>query len=208
MLQKLCRFFCYKSTLLHDSIECLVAALEAKDLYTKGHSTRVGDMSYDLAKAIGLTGYKLDEIHIAAHLHDIGKIGIPEQILNKKSNLLPHEWAQIQRHPEIGYNILSKSKHLRSIAVMVLHHHERWDGKGYPYGLKELQIPLGARIIAICDSIDAMTSHRPYRSPLSLEKTFQEIEINKGIQFDPVLAETALDYWPSIVKHLHSNIPA
>lgn len=207
MLRNLYRFFCYRSTLFHDSIECLVAVLEAKDLYTKGHSTRVGDMSHDLAKAIGLKGYKLEEIHIAGHLHDIGKIGVPEHILNKKGKLLPHEWAQIQRHPDIGYKILNKSKHLRNMAVIVLHHHERWDGKGYPYGLKELQIPLGARIITICDSIDAMTSQRPYRSPLSLDKTYQEIKKNKGIQFDPVLVEATLNIWPSLIKkHLQSDI--
>ena len=137
----------------HDIIECLAAALEAKDFYTSGHSSRVGDMSYDLGRAMGLKGSELENIHIAAHLHDIGKMGISETILNKKGKLLPHEFAQIQTHPEIGYKILAKSKGLQKMAEIVLHHHERWDGKGYPAGLREDKIPLGSRIIAVADSM-------------------------------------------------------
>lgn len=125
----------------HDIIECLAAALEAKDLYTSGHSSRVGDMSYDLGRAMGLKGSELENIHIAAHLHDIGKMGISENILNKKGRLLPHEFAQIQTHPEIGQKILAKSNGLRKIAEIVLHHHERWDGGGYPDGLRAEKSP-------------------------------------------------------------------
>lgn len=179
----------------HDIIECLAAALEAKDLYTSGHSTRVGDMSYDLGRAMGLKGSKLDNIHIAAHLHDIGKMGIPENILNKKGKLLPHEWAQIQKHPEMGYRILAKSKGLKEIAEIVLHHHERWDGKGYPDGLCENRIPLGSRIIGVADAIDAITSIRPYRKALSWEECWNEVLLNKGIQFDPVAVEAAEKLW-------------
>ncbi|EHQ87745.1 HD-GYP domain-containing protein [Desulfosporosinus youngiae] len=173
----------------HDIIECLATALEAKDLYTSGHSSRVGDMSYDLGRAMGLKGLELENIHIAAHLHDIGKMGISETILNKRDRLLPHEWAQIQTHPEIGYKILAKSKGLKEIAEIVLHHHERWDGKGYPSGLRENEIPLGSRIIGVADSIDAITSARPYRKALSWEECWDEILLNKGIQFDPLAVE-------------------
>ncbi len=180
---------------LHDIIECLVAALEARDIYTSGHSNRVADMTYELAKALGLKRSKVDKIHIAAHLHDIGKLGIPDNILNKKGKLLPHEWDQIRLHPQIGYNILSRSKDLKEIADIVLYHHERWDGKGYPSGLKLDRIPLGARIIAVCDSIDAMTSERPYRTALSKEQCMEEIILNKGIQFDPVVVEAAVKLW-------------
>lgn len=173
----------------HDIVECLIAALEARDVYTKGHSTRVADMTEDLAQKIGLRGKELEKIHIAAHLHDIGKIGISDQILNKKGKLLNHEFEIIKTHPIIGYNILSRSSRLREIAKIVLYHHERWDGKGYPDGLKGLTIPLGARIIAICDSIDAMASKRPYRSPLDWQEIREEIISNKGTQFDPALVD-------------------
>lgn len=191
----LLNFMGIRKKILHDIIECLVAALEAKDVYTGGHSSRVGDMSFDLAKKIGLKGKELENIHIAAHLHDIGKIGIPEQVLNKKGRLLPHEWAQIKRHPEIGYRILSKSKALIKIAEIVLHHHERFDGKGYPGNLKGEKIPLGSRIIAICDTIDALTSNRPYREAFSFRYAKLEIYKNKTTQFDPVLVEATEELW-------------
>ena len=180
---------------LHEIIECLTAALEAKDIYTSGHSLRVADMSLDLARVMGIKGIELENIHIAAHLHDIGKMGISENILNKRGKLLPHEWAQVQLHPEIGYNILCKSKQLYKIAQIVLYHHERWDGKGYPKGLVKDKIPLGSRIICVADSIDAMTSARPYREAMLWEECMQEIIINKGIQFDPVVVEAADQLW-------------
>ncbi|WP_027357285.1 HD-GYP domain-containing protein [Desulfofundulus thermocisternus] len=180
----------------HDAVECLVAALEARDPYSCGHSRRVADMAVDLARLVGLKGRELEMVHIAAHLHDIGKIGIPDQILRKPGRLLPHEYAIIQRHPEIGYNILVKSRQLKRVAVMVLHHHERWDGKGYPRGLKGEAIPLGSRIIALCDAVDAMTSERPYRPPLSWQQCRQEIVAGKAGQFDAVLVEAAEKLWP------------
>ncbi|MCY6484480.1 HD domain-containing protein [Clostridium aestuarii] len=187
--------------IFHDVIECLVLALEAKDVYTSGHSTRVGDMSYKLAKAAGIKGRELEDIHIAGHLHDIGKIGIEDRILNKAGKLLPHEWEQIKMHPVIGYKILSKSKRLKKIAKIVVHHHERWDGKGYPAGIEQLQIPRGARIIAVCDSIDAMMSDRTYRKALSLEECKKEILINRGIQFDPFLVDVIEPIFEQIVKN-------
>lgn len=187
----------------HDIIECLTAALDAKDPYTSGHSTRVGNMAYDIARKIKLSDKECDNIHIAGHLHDIGKIGISEQVLNKKGKLDSDEWAQIQLHPQIGYNILKKSDKLTEIALMVLYHHERWDGKGYPKKLKGKEIPLGARIIAICDSIDAMTSNRLYRSAYSWEYCRKEIFINKGKQFDPFLVDETNDLWPLWEKNLY-----
>ncbi|MGB9678496.1 MAG: HD-GYP domain-containing protein [Thermoanaerobacteraceae bacterium] len=183
------KFFTLRQDIFHDIIECLIAALEAKDVYTKGHSIRVADMTVDLAKKIGLRGKELEKVHIAAHLHDIGKIGISDQILNKKSKLLPHEFEIIKMHPVIGYNILIKSKRLKEIAQIVLYHHERWDGRGYPDGLKETRIPLGARIISICDSIDAMASNRAYRQRLPWEQIKNEILNYKGLQFDPVIVD-------------------
>ncbi len=180
---------------LHDVIDCLTTAMDAKDHYTSGHSGRVADMAFDIAKCMGIKGDYLDTIHLAAHLHDIGKIGIPEQILNKPGKLLPEEWAQIKKHPEIGYAILSKSKHLDKISKIVLHHHERWDGNGYPFGLKEEAIPLGSRIIAVADAIDAMTYERPYRSALCWDDCISEITGNYGKQFDPSIAESVNKLW-------------
>jgi HD-GYP domain-containing protein (c-di-GMP phosphodiesterase class II) len=179
----------------HEVIDCLVTALEEKDSYTGCHSSKVADMSYDLAKAVGLKGLSLEDVHMAAHLHDIGKISIPESILNKKDKLLSHERNQIELHPEIGYNILNKSKGLKSIAIIVLHHHERWDGKGYPFGLKGEKIPLGARIIAVADSIDAMTRDRPYRQAMTWEQCKMEIIKNRGAQFDSLIVDKAINLW-------------
>lgn len=190
--------------LYHDIIECLVGALEAKDLYTRGHSMRVGDMSYQLAKELGIEGEELEIIHIAAHLHDIGKIGIPDKILNKKGKLTDNELKAIKRHPEIGSNILKRSDKLRKISRLVLHHHERWDGKGYPSGLKGEDIPLGSRIIAICDSIDAMTSERRYRKAIPWNICKEEIEANKGTQFDPLLVEAVHKLWKDWKKEFYS----
>lgn len=189
----------------HDIIDCLVAALEARDPYTQGHSRRVADMATELARRIGLKGTELEAVHIAAHLHDIGKIGVPDQILRNPGRLLPHEQATIQRHPVIGYNILTKSRRLKHIALIVLHHHERWDGKGYPSGLKGEAIPLGSRIIALCDAVDAMTSQRPYRHALSWQACWEEIVVNKAIQFDAVLVETAEVLWSTWEKRNSSH---
>lgn len=181
--------------LYHDIIECLVGALEAKDLYTKGHSIRVAYISYELAKRMGIKGKELEIIHMAAHLHDIGKIGIPDEILHKKGKLTDNEFQNIKKHPEIGSNILNCSNKLKVLSELVLYHHERWDGRGYPYGLKGEEIPLGSRIIAIADSIDAMTSERPYRKSISCDMCKMEIEANKGEQFDPSIVEVTKDLW-------------
>lgn len=178
---------------LHDVIECLTSAMEAKDSYTSGHSNRVADMTLQIAKNMGIKGSQLETIHLAAHLHDIGKIGVSEHILNKDGKLLPDEWLEIKKHPEIGYNILNKSKRLSKISTIVLHHHERWDGNGYPQGLKQLEIPLGSRIIAVADSIDAMTFERPYRSAMSWEKCMEEIIKNCGVQFDPSVVKIVIN---------------
>lgn len=182
----------------HEIIECITSALDAKDAYTAGHSKRVSEMSLTLSKALGLSAQDTTNIHIAAHLHDIGKIGIPDAILNKEGNLNEYEWNMIKSHPGIGAQILSKSKRLSELIEIVLHHHERFDGKGYPDGLAGKNIPLGARIIAICDSIDAMTSHRKYRKALSWDDCYQEIEKGLGSMYDPFIGKVALDNWEAI----------
>ncbi len=183
----------------HEIIECIVSALDAKDTYTAGHSQRVSDMALKVCELIGFSSKDTEKIHIAAHLHDIGKIGVPDAILNKSGPLTPEEWEAIKRHPVTGAEILSKSRHLNELKDIVLHHHERYDGRGYPTGLRGEEIPVGARIIAICDSIDAMASNRSYRKAHSLEYCYQEIENNLGSMYDPILGAYVLKHWEEIV---------
>lgn len=183
----------------HDIIECIMSALDAKDSYTAGHSQRVSDMTMKVCKLIGLKRENVEKIHIAAHLHDIGKIGIPDAVLNKQDKLSEDEWQAMKRHPEIGATILSKSKYLNELKEIVLYHHERYDGKGYPEGLKGEKIPIGSRIIAICDSIDAMTSTRSYRNAHTLEYCYSEIEKNLGIIYDPIIGKYVLEHWDEVI---------
>lgn len=183
----------------HDIIEALAAALDAKDVYTAGHSTRVGNIAYDLSQKLNLDNASLQMIHIAGHLHDIGKIGVPDNVLNKTGKLNTYEWEQMKMHSDIGYNILKKTNSLKEISYIVLHHHERWDGNGYPYGLSKEEIPLGSRIIAICDSIDAMRSKRPYKQPCSNIECYNEILKNKGFMYDPKITDCIIKNWDAIV---------
>lgn len=185
---------------LHEVIDCLITALEAKDPYTGGHSSKVADMSFDLAKVLGIRGLLLEDIHIAAHIHDIGKLIIPESILNRKGELLENQRTQIETHSQIGFDILNKSKGLKTIARIVLCHHERWDGKGYPLGLKKEKIPMGSRVIAVADSVDAMTSDRPYRKAMTWDECKEEILRNKGVQFDPMVVDAIEVLWDKWVK--------
>lgn len=184
----------------HEFVECITSALDARDPYTGKHSERVSDMACFIGELMGLTEAETQEIHIAGHLHDIGKIGIPDRVLLKEGKLDDEEWKLMKKHPEIGADILSKSSHFARLAAIILHHHERWDGKGYPFGAKGTEIPLGARIIAVCDSIDAMASKRAYRNALPLEVCKAEIEKNVGIMYDPEVAEIALENWDKLTE--------
>jgi putative nucleotidyltransferase with HDIG domain len=184
----------------HEIIDCIMSALDARDAYTAGHSQRVSDMAVEICRMIGLKEEDTQKIHIAAHLHDIGKIGVPDAALFKEGRLNDEEWEQIKKHPQIGADILSRSEHLKELSEIVLHHHERYDGKGYPSGLQGIEIPVGARIVAICDSIDAMTSNRCYRKAHSLEFCYTEIENNLGTMYDPILGRYVLDNWEHIRK--------
>ncbi len=184
----------------HEMLECITSALDARDPYTGDHSRRVSDMACEICRLMGLSEETGSEIHVAGHLHDIGKIGIPDRVLLKEGKLNDEEWVLMKKHPEIGANILVKSEHFARIAAIILHHHERWDGKGYPFGAKGEEIPLGARIIAVCDSIDAMASKRAYRNSLPLSVCREEIEKNAGIMYDPEIARIALDNWELLTK--------
>ncbi len=179
----------------HEIVECITSALDARDPYTGDHSRRVSDMACELCCALGMDKHETQQIHIAAHLHDIGKIGIPDSVLLKEGRLNDEEWELMRKHPQIGADILAKSPNFSRIAAIILHHHERWDGKGYPFGAKGEEIPIGARIIAVCDSIDAMASKRSYRNALPMEKVKAEIEKNQGIMYDPEVARVMLENW-------------
>lgn len=177
----------FVTTVLHQFAESLGAAIDAKDPYTSTHSEEVAEVSHILALTMGLSPREADIIHVAAHLHDIGKIGVPDAVLKKQGPLKPKEWQAIRKHPGLGADILRPVASLRSLGVvdMVLHHHERYDGTGYPCKLKGTKIPLGARIIALADSLSAMLQNRPYRSAMDFDKAYAEIVRCSGSQFDP-----------------------
>lgn len=189
----------------HDLVDCITSALDARDPYTGNHSRRVSDMACELCHILGLSHDATREIHIAGHLHDIGKIGIPDSVLLKPGRLDDHEWELMKQHPKIGADILSGCRNFDRIAAIILHHHERFDGKGYPFGAKGEEIPLGSRIIAVCDSIDAMASSRAYRSAMPLSRVREEIEKNSGVMYDPQVAKAMLDSW-HIVEETYKHI--
>jgi len=171
------------------AVYALVAVVEARDPYVYGHSRRVNTYAVVLAEAIGLSPDEVSRVSTAALLHDIGKIGIPDEVLNKKAKLTAENWEAIRAHPRLGTNIVSNIPQLLRCADSILHHHERWDGSGYPEGLKGDQIPLESRILAIADSFEAMSSARPYRPALSREEVMDELKKGAGTQFDPNLVE-------------------
>lgn len=168
------------------------AAIDAKDSYTNGHSTRVAQYSKMIAEKYGKDEEQQKNIYFIALLHDVGKIGIPDQIINKPTKLSDEEYAIIKGHPAIGYNILKNIEELPAIAIGARFHHERYDGKGYPLGMAGQDIPEIARIIAVADAYDAMTSNRSYRELMPQEKVKEEIRKGKGTQFDPVFADIML----------------
>lgn len=170
----------YKSTIM-----TLSNAVDARDSYTAGHSERVARISLMIGKQMKLSLQDVKELEYAALFHDIGKIGIPDDILLKSSKLTDEEYTVIQRHPVLGVNILKSIEFLKEILPIVKHHHERYDGKGYPDKMLRDDIPLCSRIIAVADTYDAMTSDRPYRKRLAHQVAVSEIVKNKGMQFDP-----------------------
>lgn len=175
-----------------ETMNVLVRAIEASDPYTSGHSLRVSAYAEAIAKQLGLPQGKVDLLKSAALLHDIGKIGIDKNILNKNGRLEKEEFETIKSHPEIGATIIADLSYLSNISDIIRHHHERNDGKGYPDGLTHDNIPLETSILTIADSFDAMTTNRPYRSSLSLETALNEVKINAGTQFNPDIVDDAI----------------
>ena len=174
-------------------ITSLVKALEERDYETEEHTKRMKKFSLLFGQALNLPDSKLDELSLLSTLHDIGKIGIPDNIILKPGKLNKNEWKIMSKHSEIGYRIASSSPDLAHIAKSILHHHERWDGKGYPYGLVEHEIPITSRIISVVDAYDAMISNRPYRKALPKEIAIDELNKCSGSQFDPELIDTFMN---------------
>ena len=173
--------------IIHQLAESLGKAIDAKDTYTLAHSEEVAIISQAMALAMGLGHQAADIIHVAGHLHDLGKIGVPDDILAKTSALTPKEWLAIRKHPDMGADILAPIACLRDCGIvdMVRAHHERFDGNGYPQGLKGGHIPLGARIISVADSLSAMLQSRPYRQAKTFDEACREIIKGTSSQFDP-----------------------
>jgi diguanylate cyclase (GGDEF)-like protein/PAS domain S-box-containing protein len=175
-------------------LSSIMATMYAKSQETEAHSQRIARFARLIAGEIGLGQLQLDELDLLSKLHDVGKVGIDDRILNKPAGLTPEEWAVMRTHPEIGHRILMVSPELRNIAEYVLNHHERWDGRGYPNGRTGESIPLLSRILSIADAYDAMTEDRIYRPALPREHALKEIEKNAGTQFDPQLANLFVEY--------------
>jgi putative nucleotidyltransferase with HDIG domain len=173
-------------------VETMAQALDARDPYTAGHSLRVAEYSYKLALAMGIPNEEAETIRIAAQLHDIGKIGIPDAVLQKPGPLSAEEYGLIKLHPQIGRRILEKVGRFDRLLAVVELHHENYDGTGYPYGLVGADVPLAARIVRVADAFDAMTSTRSYRSSLALRSAVHEIERNAGRMFDPLAVKAFL----------------
>jgi putative nucleotidyltransferase with HDIG domain len=178
----------YESTL--STLYSMAKIMDARDPYTSQHSTRVTSLAIMQAEYLGLSEIDRDILYVSSKLHDIGKVGIPDSILLKPGPLTQEEFSIIKKHPDIGADILKSISIMERETEIIRHHHERYDGKGYPAGIKGDEIPLLSRIIALADTFDAMTSERPYRSALSTKEAIQEITRCKGTQFDPHLAES------------------
>ncbi len=174
-------------------VHSLADAIDAKDAYTKGHSGRVADYSREIAKRFGYSAERQEEIYMMGLLHDVGKIGVPDEVINKPGKLTDEEFAKIKTHPGRGAKILENIKEMPKLATGARWHHERYDGRGYPDGLAGENIPEEARIIAVADAYDAMTSHRSYRDVIPQEVVKGELEKGSGTQFDPRFAAIMLE---------------
>ena len=175
-----------------DIVGTLAEAIDAKDTYTQGHSRRVAQYAREIAKRFGYTGQQQEDIYMIGLLHDVGKIGVPDEVINKPSRLTDEEFALIKTHPAMGAKILSNIKSMPKLATGARWHHERYGGGGYPDGIAGEEIAEEARIIAVADAYDAMTSNRSYRAVMPQEKVREQIEGGRGTQFDPVFADIML----------------
>lgn len=190
------------------TLRSLIQILESKDPYTRGHTERVASYSMALASRLDLGPDDLRRILFGSLLHDIGKMGLRDDIINKPGPLTPEEWVQMKLHPVVGAQIVEKMEFLTGAIDIVRHHHESWDGKGYPDGLAGENIPLTARIVTVADSFDAMTTDRPYRKALSIAEAVRRIEESAGVQFDPRLAKVFVAYVKEKGRDLATPVPS
>jgi HD-GYP domain-containing protein (c-di-GMP phosphodiesterase class II) len=191
---------------LESFIRTLAASLDARDDNTAGHSARVGAYSAGIARTMGLEREEIRSIYYAGLLHDYGKIGIRDDVLLKPAELTPEEYEHVKEHPLHTFRLLSKIRlpeDLADIPMVAAAHHERWDGSGYPHGLKGEEIPLGSRIVAVADAYDALTEERVYNRPCSPEKALDEIRQRSGIYFDPDVVESFTKYFASDIEPRH-----
>ena len=186
-------------------IYALAATVDAKDSYTYGHSRKVSEYAVAVSEKLKMPQDKVNNIRAASLLHDIGKVGVPDSILNKKEPLTDEEWKPIKGHPKLGVEILRHVMDLANCLPTILHHHEHYDGSGYPAGLKGEQIPLEARVLSVADAYDAMTSPRPYREQLSMDEAIKELRRCAGTQFDPEIVEL---FCNTIAPAKHKSIEA
>jgi putative nucleotidyltransferase with HDIG domain len=175
-----------------EAVESLNATVDAKDPYTAGHSLRVQRIAVEIGREMGLDRHRLETLHFAGLFHDIGKIGVPDAILTKPEQLTDEEFDILKRHPEDGARIVGRLHSLQAIVPAILHHHERWDGAGYPHALRADEIPTEASIVGLADAFDAMTTDRPYSEARSLDAAIAEIVRNRGTQFAPEVVEAFL----------------
>ncbi len=185
-----------------ETIELLSSIVEIKDPYTFGHQKKVSEIASLIAEELNLPQKEIEKIRIAGLLHDIGKIAIPGEILNKPARLNALEFEMVKIHPKVGYEILKKVNFLSDVAEIILQHHERLDGSGYPNGLKQGEILLPARILAVADVVEAMTSHRPYRPASSIEDVIEELRMNSGKLYDPEVVSAHLRIYSNLSLHL------
>ncbi len=190
----------------NDTLIVLANAIELRDHYTVGHTWRVTNFALAIAKQIGWSGKKLEEVEMGSVLHDVGKIGVDNAILSKPGKLTDEEYEKLKVHPQRGQDLLKDVKVLHPLIPYCLYHHERYDGGGYPFGLKGEDIPMEGRIVAVADTFDAMTSNRPYRKGLPPEVGIEELEKGKGTQFDPVCAQALIDcYKDGLIDQILQN---
>jgi HD-GYP domain-containing protein (c-di-GMP phosphodiesterase class II) len=176
-------------------LAALSQAIEARDPYTRGHSARVSALAVVVARRLGWKGSRLTALRLGGLLHDVGKLNLDETVLCKPGPLDEQEYREIKRHPLAGARLIRSFEVLRPALPYILFHHERWDGSGYPSGRSREQIPIGARIVAVVDAFDAMTSPRPYRPPLALSRALAEVAGGAGTQFDPGVVRAFLAAW-------------
>lgn len=181
----------------------LADAVDSKIDCTVGHSKRTTEYATIIASVMGVKKKDIDAIKLGGPLHDIGRIVVKDEIISKPGKLTEDEFTQVKIHPEKGFNMIEKLNFLGDARFLTLHHHERFDGKGYPYGLKGEEIPLGVRIFSVADAIDAMTSNRPYRKALDMDTVLKELDKCSGTQFDPGIVSAFLKTWEQKPEQFH-----